>query len=83
MNVVRMKVSGIVLESGRVRFGGSIQDPVDLGLELGRVEEKTGEEKTWLQPVDFWFLFFLLKRFRFDFKKIYPVKTRNSNLKLD
>jgi hypothetical protein len=48
-----MKVSVIVLESGPARFGGSIQDPADLGLELGRVEEKTG-----LQPVDFSFLFF-------------------------
>jgi hypothetical protein len=53
-----MKVSVIVLESGPARFGGSIQDPADLGLELGRVEEKTGKEKTGLQPVDFYFLFF-------------------------
>jgi hypothetical protein len=53
-----MKVSVLVLESGPARFGGSIQDPADLGLELGRVEEKTGKEKTGLQPVDFCFLFF-------------------------
>jgi hypothetical protein len=53
-----MKVSGIVLESSPARFGGSIQDPADLGLELGQVEEKTGKEKTRLQPVDFYFLFF-------------------------
>jgi hypothetical protein len=35
--------------------------------------------KTRLQPVDFCFVF-LLKRRRFDFKKIDPVKTRNLDL---
>jgi hypothetical protein len=54
---------------------------VDLGLEPGRVEEKTGEEKTRCDPADparpvktrlqtrclLFFLFFLLKRRRFDF----------------
>jgi hypothetical protein len=57
-----------------------------LGLELSRVEEKTGKEKpdvtrlTWrvdpatrpkiqLQPVDFCFVFFLLKRYCFIFLK--------------
>jgi hypothetical protein len=54
---------------------GSTQDQANPGLELGRVEEKTGEgktrydpatrSKTWLQPVDFFF--FLLKQRRFDF----------------
>jgi hypothetical protein len=56
---------------------GSTQDQADPGLESGRVEEKTGEEKTRydlatrsktrLQPVDFFF--FLLKQRRFDFLK--------------
>jgi len=48
---------------------------VDSRLELGRVKKKQGKKirydpatrsKTWLQPVDF---FFLLKRHRFDFLK--------------
>jgi len=59
-------------------------------MEPGRVEEKTGEEKTRCdpaalakpdcKPVD---LYFLLKRRRFDFKKkrIDPVKTRNPDLR--
>jgi hypothetical protein len=53
------------------RPGESTREPANPGLELGRVEEKTGEEKTRCdparpncKPVDF---FFLLKRYHFDF----------------
>jgi hypothetical protein len=63
---------------------GSTRDLVDPRLELGRVEEKTGERKTRYDPTDpagwpgdpvdpvktWWLLFFFkLKRCRFDFKK--------------
>jgi hypothetical protein len=65
---------------------------VDPGLELGRVKEKIGEEKTRCDSIDPArpgqkpgcnpLIFFLLKRRCFDFKKIDPsdpVKTRALN----
>ena len=36
----------------RPQPGGSTQDPAGPGLKSGRVEEKTGEEKTRYDPVD-------------------------------
>jgi hypothetical protein len=37
--------------SFKIRPGGSTRDPADPGLESGRVEEKTGKEKTRCDPV--------------------------------
>ena len=61
-------------------------DSADPGLKLGRVEEKTGEGKTWCDlagwpddpvanPLTFFF-FFLLKRRRFDFFKKELIQSR-------
>jgi hypothetical protein len=64
------------LKPGTARPGGSTRDPADPGPEPGRVDEKTGEGKTWrVDPADpvtnlltfVFFVFFLLKRRRFDF----------------
>jgi hypothetical protein len=59
-----------IYHSFKTRPGGSTWNP---GLKPGRVEEKTGEEKTQCDPVknlvaSRWLLF-LLKRRRFDLKK--------------
>jgi hypothetical protein len=58
------------------------------GLKKKQGKEKPGvtrrpdktRSKTWLQPVDFCFFFFLLKRRCFNFKKIDLMKTRNPDL---
>jgi len=39
------------LHSFKTRPDGSTRDPADPGLELSRVEEKTGKEKTLCDPV--------------------------------
>jgi hypothetical protein len=83
--MMKIRVVIIVLKSG------SAWDPADPGLEPSRVEEKTREGKTrcdptdpadptrpGCKPVDFcFFLFFLLKRRRFDFKKKLTRPTRS------
>jgi len=48
MNIIVSNHKSIVLKSAQL--GRSIRDPADLKLELGRVEEKTGEEKTQCDP---------------------------------
>jgi hypothetical protein len=50
----------IVLKLGPTRL-------VDSGLEPGRVDEKIEKVMTRLQPVDFCFVFFLLKQRRLNF----------------
>jgi hypothetical protein len=88
--MMKIRVVIIVLKPDPAR------DPANPGLEPSRVEEKTREGKTRCDPVDpatwltrqdpvanpltFVFLFFLLKRSRFDLKKTDPVKTRNPSL---
>jgi len=46
-----MIIHHISIHSFETRPGGSTRDPADPGLELGRVEEKIGEGKTWCDPI--------------------------------
>jgi len=43
-------VLGIVLKPSPAQPRGWTWDTADLGLEPGRVKEKTGEGKTWCDP---------------------------------
>jgi hypothetical protein len=65
-----------MMHSFETQPGGSIWDPVDPGLEPGRIEEKIEKGKTRCDPATQqdpvatrWLLFFLLKQYRFDLKK--------------
>jgi len=69
------------MHSFETRSGKSTWDSADPGLELGRVEEKIEEGKNRCDPArpdqklgcnPLTFVFFLLKRRRFDFKKTWP-----------
>jgi len=68
---------------------GSAWDPADPEMEPGRVEEKTGEGKTWCDLADparpcqkpgcnplIFVFFFFTKTTLFFFLRIDPVKTR-------
>jgi hypothetical protein len=59
-------MEGSCKHSFKIQPDGSTRDSADQGLEPGRVEEKTGEEKTRYDPADSvknpvsscWLLFF-------------------------